>query len=279
MSELLAWLLPSSSLVFGLLWKMRHRVHYVGPRVLFLLSRCSDVRFSSSSLLRIPDGHGNQVLILTPERGHAEYLGPIGGVVKYRPLECAGKFAAMEVRASAGRSLDVPGDDLHFDLRVRCPRRTFLRFMKWYFGGEGRETALDALRREVREELSADPSISVGLLELANTCSFSPVHVSVKAFRANDDRKLMHYRLFNVFDLVGDAHGERFRQRMVDVAVQGGTSLAMATHAQILEGTGTSKVGGATRPVRIGAHTISFFKKNLYAAREDEPLGGLGVPM
>ncbi len=237
-----------------------------------LLLRSTEVRFSSSALLRLPI-NDLYVLILTPERGHAAYLGPIGGVLKYRPRECKKIFADMGISSYEERVAESPGDDVLNDLRIRMPRKSFLKFLKWYLTTEGREAPQNALRREIREEISADPLIPESVVRAAENCTFISAHISVKAFKTRSDQRLLHYRLFNVFDIADDEWAEKFIKEIQQLLEEDQTSVTSASKTEIFEGLGRVSRDGVRSVVNIGAHSISMFKKHLHKEREDEAVG------
>jgi hypothetical protein len=138
---------------------------------------------------------------------------------------------------------------------------------------QGRETPSDALRREIREELQADDAINPILVEHSNLCSFTLSHVSLKVFRTRANPTLLHYRIFNVLDVINDHPGEMFLDEIRKELDLGKTSLTTATYSQIQEGMGKVMRFGGTSDIKIGAHSIALFKKSLHGEREDEPVG------
>ena len=147
---------------------------FLRPGILFKVWRSSSVRFSASSLLSI-EADGGFVLVLTPERTGPANYGPIGGVIKYKASIRAIKFLKWNIRDD--KQLHTENDDMDRDLRVLVPSRSFLPFVRWYRSQTSRETAHEALKREIAEEL---PQLNSGkIADVSLHLSFVNVHKAV----------------------------------------------------------------------------------------------------
>ena len=214
------------------------------------------IRFSASALLRLRDASG-YLLIETPARGEAApYWGPLGGVIKYSG-SAARQFAELGVKDSTTPS--TSDDDMTHDLRVVVAGRNIHGFLSWFDKDRDRESSEYALRRELQEELC-----SVGMPDAATVAAgmvFDEVRCARRLFKDPADPFLYHYRRFFVL--------EPNDPRQVDELVR----LVKGAHDPRLDFVPEEAIRrGRYAQRNVGAHTLSFFERNLTHARGDEPL-------
>jgi SMODS-associated NUDIX domain len=167
------------------------------PVLHMTVRRRSPIRFSASSLLRVKSG-SCYVLTITEARGESPpYWGPLGGVIKCRS-ETLKSLYDLDVQTDW---LPESSGDMHRDLRVKMRGSRFLRFMRWYWSGDARESPSEALARELKEELG-----DLGLQSLVACVDQLEFNVCpAKAAKLYREDGLYHYRLFYVLDLTGPA--------------------------------------------------------------------------
>ncbi|WP_189333958.1 hypothetical protein [Actinoplanes ianthinogenes] len=129
--------------IAGLLWGNRKYLAVLPA----LSPGARRVRVSMAALLRVKD-EDCYVLFSHPYRPGV--YGPPGGVVKYaegarRTLDSVG---FVEQRSAARQAA------MRHDLRGFLPLRSVISFLRWYASGRDRESAVDCVRRELREELA-----------------------------------------------------------------------------------------------------------------------------
>ncbi|MET9452519.1 hypothetical protein [Streptomyces cinerochromogenes] len=152
-----------------------------------------EVRISVASLVRIQDDD-RFLLLHSPLRPDA--YGPPGGVVKYHPA------ARPELDRLRFR------EELRVDQRMRNDLRGFLPavsvpgFVRWLDRQQNRETALEAVRRELAEELAeiGHPELADGIDRL----HFTHVRHVVDGPLAVPGRSYRQLRFFDVWDLDPD---------------------------------------------------------------------------
>lgn len=158
--------------------------------------RSARVRFSSSSLLLVPDGAGGYLMVRS-KKPEETYWAPVGGVVKsylsaqerLRSLQ-----AVVDSRASTGL-------DLEHDLRVLLPARNLSKFLSWYMSEQGRESAEAAVFREMHEEL-ADVQLPVDQFDPDKRAPVSLAYAARPVIgRDRKDPGTWHYRLFTTIAL------------------------------------------------------------------------------
>jgi hypothetical protein len=202
------------------------------------------IRFSGTALLRVKHG-GGFLLVITQARGESPpYWGPLGGVLKCRASDL-GHLYALDVDPDW---LASPDDDMDRDLRLKMPGFRFWRFMRWYWRGDGRESPVEALRRELREELS-----ELGLNALVDRISglefetYSPK--TTKLFRQDG---ILHFRLFYVLDAIGPSAAE-FERELLAHSLEGRLMVIPETAIRSGRCDGVA-VGGHSAFLIPGAH-------------------------
>jgi len=120
-------------------WRVRFWMcHLIRPN--------DEMRISFGALLRISSG-GRYLLIRNLHR--PETFSPVGGVYKFH------ENARPTLDGLSFRPQDVgPGHDMRNDLRGFIPRRNLGRLVKWFDRREDRESTVECLSRELKEELS-----------------------------------------------------------------------------------------------------------------------------
>ncbi|MFF8727064.1 hypothetical protein ACF073_11300 [Streptomyces sp. NPDC015171] len=186
------------------LWTNRRRLHLLRVS----LRPFGQVRVSIASLVRIQDDD-RFVLLHSPFR--PDSYGPPGGVVKYHPT------ARPELdRLRFQEELRVDQRMRH-DLRGFLPASSLPGFVRWLDRQQNRESALEAVRRELAEELGeiGHPELAVGVDGL----HFTHVRQVVDGPLAVPGRAYRQLRLLDVFDLDLDAPGAiRLRDALLALA-------------------------------------------------------------
>ena len=196
------------------------------------------IRFSASALLRLDSGQ-DFVVIKTPARGTSvAYWGPLGGVIK-----C--KSGAAKLLADIEVSFDVLADqheDMDRDLRVKMTGKRFWRFIRWYWSAASRESPEEALKRELKEELSEVglealvPDVDKAEVEISRVCSTG-------LFKQGD---VYHYRLFYMLERVGP-DGVAFREKLLASVRPGGLEMVSVVSPDEIR-------KGAHKGVLVGDH-------------------------
>jgi hypothetical protein len=172
--------------VTSVLWNNRRRLSLLR----IPLRPFREVRVSVASLLRIQDDD-RFVLLHSPFR--PDSYGPPGGVIKYHPA------ARPELDRLRFR------EELRVDQRMRSDLRGFLPatalpgFVRWLDGQRDRESALQAVLRELAEELAeiGHPELAVGIERIHLTHVRHVVDGPLKV----PGRSYRQLRLFDVWDL------------------------------------------------------------------------------
>jgi hypothetical protein len=139
--------LIAGALAFASRWMWKNRTILRICWVTYIIKRHSEIRVSMAALLRVYKS-GQYLLFHVPFV--PDTYGPPGGVIKF--LETGRKqLDQLEFRGEVVLSL---ASDMERDLRGFLPAQKLVPFLRWFNQGEGRETAEDCLRRELREELA-----------------------------------------------------------------------------------------------------------------------------
>ncbi|MER6678376.1 hypothetical protein [Streptomyces sp. NPDC000983] len=168
------------------LWRNRRRLSLLAVA----LRPRREVRVSVASLLRIQDDD-RHLLVHSPYRPNS--YGPLGGVLKYHPS------ARPDLDRLGFREDGRVDQRMRSDLRGFLPARALPRFSRWLDAERDRETALEAVRRELAEELTeiGHPELTpdIARLRFAHVRHVleGPLKVPGRAFR--------QIRFFDVFDL------------------------------------------------------------------------------
>jgi SMODS-associated NUDIX domain len=213
--------------------------------VMTTVRRNSTVRFSASAVLRIQKGD-EYLLVITPERGTSvAYWGPLGGVLKCGSSSVKTLYD-LEVQTDW---LSTAAQDMERDLRVKMRGARFWRFIRWYWGGEGRESPRGALCRELREELSEIGLAS--LVERVNQLEFDIYALRNTGLFEQDG--IYHYRLFYVLEIVGPLKAS-FEEEILNNTLPG--RLALVSTAAIDK--------GAFEGVAVGGHSAFLIPGRKY---------------
>jgi hypothetical protein len=187
------------------------------------------VRVSMSVLLRVR--HDERVVLFhSPARPGS--FGPPGGAVKYfAPADAILEELEFQRERTPPRS----GVDQN-DLRGFVPARQLQRFLRWFASGAYRESALECLVREIREELH---EVGLGRLDAAlDTLRCRPVREVTEGPRRVPGEGYKQYRRFQVHDLVvADAAALHLVRELVAAGESEQTPLVLATsEEQIVRG-------------------------------------------
>ncbi|ONI88067.1 hypothetical protein ALI22I_20215 [Saccharothrix sp. ALI-22-I] len=179
------------------------------------------VRMSVAALARVRTDDGLWFVLIGTPRG----LAPLGGAIQYR--------RRSELLLRSLRFQPERGEP---DLRGLLPAANLPEFRSWPATGVDRETADEALLREIAEELG-----EVGQEALAATLpklEFAPAHVLVEEPAPVPDKPWWQFRHFEVYDLVAHSRqAVRFRDRLVALAADPAVpTVALATGAHIARG-------------------------------------------
>lgn len=188
-------------------WRNRRTliIYFVGT----LLARNSNIRVSMAVLLRVQEGD-KYLLFHTPFTPNT--YGPPGGVVKFtqaaRPI-----LDRLEFRDQVHPAFRR---DMTHDLRGFIPGRSLPAFIRWFQSGHDRESSIDCLRRELREELHelGRPDVIGYAADLdfrfVRSVMQDPKRVSGESYR--------QFRIIEVYDLETITHeGEQARKRLLAV--------------------------------------------------------------
>ncbi|MFZ1926148.1 MAG: hypothetical protein WAU42_08410 [Solirubrobacteraceae bacterium] len=210
-----------------------------------LFKRHVPIRFSASAILRVQLGNAF-LMAITNVRGQSPpYWAPLGGVIKCRPSALR-SLNNLEVQTDW---LSEEVDDMDRDLRVKMAGSRFWRFMRWYWSGEGRESPMEALCRELKEELS-----ELGLGALVSQLEKLELEIdTVKTTGLFKQDRILHYRLFYVFDVVGP-NVEVFERELFDHRQAG--RLEMVSSMEIER--------GAHAGVAVGGHSAFLLPAGKY---------------
>ncbi|MGW3916882.1 SMODS-associated NUDIX domain-containing protein [Streptomyces sp. NPDC005070] len=180
---LLSWLV-------SMLWGNRRWL----PLLAVSMRPLREVRVSVASLLRIQDDD-HYLLIHSPYR--PDSYGPLGGVLKYHPS------ARPDLDRLGFREDGRVDQRMRSDLRGFLPARALLRFARWLHDERDRESSLEAIRRELAEELGeiGHPELATGIERLR----FAPVRHVVEGPLRVPGHAFRQIRFFDVFDLHLDA--------------------------------------------------------------------------
>ncbi|MGW1269698.1 SMODS-associated NUDIX domain-containing protein [Streptomyces sp. NPDC002491] len=150
----------------------------------------SEVRVSVAVLLQVQDDDG-YVLAHSPLRPNS--CGPFGGAVKFLPS------AIPQLRAAKFREEVRSHSRMRHDLRGFLPMTALPRFARWLSRQEDRETAREALRRELTEELgeAGHPELATGIA----TVDFRWVRKVVDGPKKAPGHPYRQIRFFEVFEL------------------------------------------------------------------------------
>ncbi|MER5401285.1 hypothetical protein [Streptomyces sp. NPDC002599] len=149
-----------------------------------------EVRVSVAVLLQVQDDDG-YVLAHSPLRPNS--CGPLGGAVKFTPS------AITQLRAAKFREEARSHSRMRHDLRGFLPMTALPRFVRWLALEQDRETAKEALRRELTEELE-----EIGHPELATDLAAVDFHWVRKVLdgpKKVPGRPYSQVRFFEVFEL------------------------------------------------------------------------------
>jgi hypothetical protein len=183
-----------------------HRQHLLLCR--YVLRPRLRIRVSVAALLRVQDDDG-YILFHSPLRpGH---FGPPGGAIKYTP---PGR-TALERLGFQAEPRTLP--DQRDDLRGFIPASSLPRFARWLRSGDGRESATECLKRELREELSevGHPELEDSLGDLV----FLPVRTPIEGPRRVAGQPYHQIRFFDIYDLdCTTPAAQALRQTLLDIA-------------------------------------------------------------
>ncbi|MFC4586280.1 SMODS-associated NUDIX domain-containing protein [Sphaerisporangium corydalis] len=212
------------------------------------------VRVSLSALLRIKEGD-QYVLLHTPYTPGS--YGPPGGVFKFHHLaqEDLDRFSFREERRASHAGV------MQHDLRGFMPARRLAPFLRWFHGGSNRESAMECLRRELREELAevGHPEVATGV----ETMAFRFVRRLLEPPRSVPGTDYRQVRIFEVYDLeAADESALRLRSRLLELA-------RTPSDQQVILAAGQDIIGGRYGELFIGPQSAFLFGTRRY--RQDIP--------
>ncbi|QCW78599.1 hypothetical protein EQG64_18230 [Streptomyces sp. S6] len=212
------------------LWQNRRHLKLL--RVLLTPRRRT--RVSVAVLLRVQE-EDQFVLFATPARPGA--FGPPGGVVKYHETSGSALERLGFEPEQRGRAV------MRLDLRGFLPGSAVPAFARWLHHGDGREPAIECLRRELVEELG-----EIGheeLTDLARAVAFQSVRRVVDGPMKVAGETYRQLRFLEVYDLLADRpEAEELRTALIALAnEQTEAGVIRATRREIALG-------------RAGAHVV-----------------------
>ncbi|MFI0237656.1 hypothetical protein [Streptomyces sp. NPDC016845] len=233
---LLSWLA-------AILWRNRRRLSLLA----LALRPRRQVRVSAASLLRIQDDD-HHVLVHSPYR--PDSYGPFGGVLKYH------SSARPDLDRLRFREDDRVDRRMHSDLRGFLPARALPRFARWLDAERDRETALEAMRRELAEELTeiGHPELTAGIANL----HFAHVRHVLEGPLKVPGRAYRQIRFFDVFDLHLDTpEAIALRDALLTLAADpGDVGAVLVTSDDILHGRHGRFYIGPHAAYLIGPHRL-----------------------
>jgi SMODS-associated NUDIX domain len=187
-------------------WRYRKNRRLLRPALLI----GKKVRVSFSVILRVKD---DDCFVLFRASSRPSY-GPPGGVFKYYPAaqnELDNLEYQDEVRPK------IVGERRRLDLRGFIPGRSTAGFRRWFNTGVNRESATEALRRELAEEVA-----EVGHAELAanvGTLAFTYVRAVEEGPRREHGSGYLNLRRFEIYDLdTANESSLQFQRALVQLA-------------------------------------------------------------
>src|SRR5262245_21192772 len=173
--------------IVALLWRNRRNHHFLHPRLLV----DGRTRISFATILRIKD---DDCYVLFRASSRPTY-GPPGGIFKYYP-GAQRRLDELEYQdETRPKGLE---ERRRRDLRGFIPARSITDFERWFDSGRDRESAVDALRRELAEEVG-----EVGHAELAGEAAaltFTHVRTVTEGPRHETGSEYANLRRFEVYD-------------------------------------------------------------------------------
>ena len=254
LDEVMYGIVASALCGIGLLF-WRNRKH-LGTGVLILRPQ-APVRVSIAALLRVQFNDA-YILFTTPHRPGT--FGPPGGVIKFHSGARA-QLDGMDFRDEVLASRTVA---MHQDLRGFVPPAKIAKFLQWVEKNVDRESSVDCLRRELREELA-----EVGhpeLCSLVEGLEFAQIRTLIEKPEWIRGGNHWQLRRFEVYDLPPTTQqGRDLRDALLRLADDPSeTSIVKATSSEIMKGRRSDAL--------IGPQSAFLFGKDRY--RQDLPPAG-----
>lgn len=190
------------------LWRHRSNQLLRHPNLLF--SRKVRIRVSFAAILRIKD---DDCFVLFRASSRPSF-GPPGGVFKYNPA-AQRELDRLEYQDEARPK--IVGERRRRDLRGFIPARSMAGFTHWFKQDVDRETATEALRRELAEEVA-----EVGHAELAAdvaALTFIRVRTVEEGPRREHRSEYFTLRRFEIYDLdITNEPSLQFQRKIVHIA-------------------------------------------------------------
>ncbi len=229
------------------------RIRFLKCRV---FSRNADVRVSFAALLVIQDG-GKYVLIRNLHR--REVFAPLGGVVKYHS-QAQADLDRLEFRPEDYG----PGEIMKHDLRGLLARRSLPGIVKWFEGGEGRETARECLARELEEELNEIGS----KIDIPSPLELRHVRTIHEGPESVAGQNYTLFRHLDIYALANSAKAELLAERILDLS-KDRADLRLASAPEILH--------GRTDDGTAISHTAVYMLQRKRVRRDEAPFARVGA--
>jgi len=217
-----------------------------------LIARNSNIRVSMAVLLRVQEG-GKYLLFHTPFTPST--YGPPGGVVKFTDA-ARPSLDRLEFRDQVHPAFRR---DMTRDLRGFIPGRSLPAFIRWFQSGHDRESSIDCLRRELREELQeiGQPDMIGYTASLkyrfVRSVRQGPKRVSGESYR--------QFRIIEVYDLETSTHEEEQAKKRLLAAGRSSDRATLANSDEIRRGRCNELLIGAQACYLLGSKSL----------REDQP--------
>lgn len=217
----------------------------------------SPVRVSIAALLRVQFNDA-YILFATPHRPGS--YGPPGGVIKFHSGARA-QLDEVDFREEVLTSRTVAMDR---DLRGFIPTGKIPKFLRWIEKNVDRESSVECLRRELREELTeiGHPELS----DLVEGLEFTPIRTLIEKPEWLRGASQWQLRRFEVYDLSSTTMpGRTLRDALLTLAQDPSESLVLKTTSREI-------MDGRQQNALIGPQSAFLFGKHRY--RQDLPPAG-----
>jgi len=206
------------------------------------------IRVSCAAILLVK---ADDAMILMRTLRRNESFGPFGGAIKYT---LAGRAFLTQMGFEPQSLGTAVAHGIVNDLRGFMPSQNLIDFLEWFDKGEHRESDLECLRRELREELS-----EVGLSKLTSlvdNLEFNFVRMVIEGPTRRPGDGLCQIRVFRVHELHLEDQATREFQSAIIESARTNQNLCRATVSQIRMGRSEGKPIGQHAGYLVGSRQL-----------------------